>query len=134
MNFEKAIRNKFRFPSAKGELSVEQLWDLPLLVKTQGIDLNSVAVALNNELKTLGEESFVETGSNPKRALVSDKLDIVKYIISVKQEEKNVAEKRLQTSQQISDLENLLHNKKKDALQSLSEAEIEAKLAALRGS
>jgi len=134
MNFEKAIRNKFRFPSAKGELSVEQLWDLPLLVKTQGIDLNSVAVALNNELKTLGEESFVETGSNPKRALVSDKLDIVKYIISVKQEEKNVAEKRLQTSQQIADLENLLHNKKKDALQSLSEAEIEAKLAALRGS
>lgn len=134
MNFEKAIRNKFRFPSAKGELSVEQLWDLPLLVKTQGIDLNSVAVALNNELKTLGEESFVETGSNPKRALVSDKLDIVKYIIGVKQREKDAAEKRQQTSQQIADLENLLHNKKKDALQNLSEAEIEAKLAALRGS
>jgi len=134
MNFEKAIRNKFRFPSAKGELSVEQLWDLPLLVKTQGIDLNSVAVALNNELKTLGEESFVETGSNPKRALVSDKLDIVKYIIGVRQREKDAAEKRLQTTQQIADLENLLHSKKKDALQSLSEAEIEAKLAALRGS
>lgn len=133
MNFEKAIRNKFRFPSAKGELSVEQLWDLPLLVKTQGIDLNSVAVALNNELKTLGEESFVETGSNPKRTLVADKLDIVKYIIGVKQREKDAAEKRLQTNQQIADLENLLHSKKKDALQNLSEAEIEAKLAALRG-
>lgn len=133
MNFEKAIRNKFRFPSAKGELTVEQLWDLPLLVKTQGVDLNSVAVTLNNELKALGEESFVETGNDPKRTLVADKLDIVKYIIGVKQREKLAAEKRVQTNQQITELENLLQGKKKDALQNLSEAEIEAKLAALRG-
>lgn len=133
MNFEKAIRNKFRFPSAKGELTVEQLWDLPLLVKTQGTDLNSVAVTLNNELKTLGEESFVETGSNPKRTLVADKLDVVKYIISVKQEEKKAAEKRQQNQQQVAELEELLHSKQKESLAGLSEEQIREKLAALRG-
>lgn len=131
--FEKASRQKFRFPSAKGELTVEQLWDLPLLVRTQGIDLNSVAVALNSELKALGEESFVQTGSNPKRALAATKLDLVKYIISVKQNENAAAEKRVETAQQIHELEELLHSKKKDALQGLSQEEIEAKLAALRG-
>jgi hypothetical protein len=130
--FEKATREKFRFPSSKGELVVEQLWQLPLLSKTGSVDLNAVAVALNAELKALGEESFVETGSNPKRALVADKLDLVKYIISVKQDENKAVEKRLQNQQQVAELEELLRNKQKESLAGLSEEQIREKLAALR--
>ena len=62
--FMQATREKFRFESSKGDLSVEQLWDLPLTSRT-GFDLDTVAKAVNADLKASNEESFVNASNNP---------------------------------------------------------------------
>lgn len=43
--FEKASRMKLRFNTQRGVLSVEDLWDLPL------IQLDNIAIALNKKLQ-----------------------------------------------------------------------------------
>ena len=43
--FEIASRKKLRIPTTKGDLTVEQLWDLPL--KSTGLSLDKIAIDLN---------------------------------------------------------------------------------------
>lgn len=81
--FEIATREKFRFASIKGELTVEQLWDVSLTSKT-GFDLDTIACTVNQELKETDTESFVQTTVSSKRELLQQKLDIVKHIIAHK--------------------------------------------------
>lgn len=88
--FEYATLNKVRYPSPVGELTTEQLWDLPLLAKPikggpEKADLDKVARAINNELKSFTEESFVKTSSNPRVPLLTNALAVVKHIIEYKQ-------------------------------------------------
>jgi hypothetical protein len=130
--FEKATRKAYRFPTLKGEMTVEQLWQLPLTARgINTVDLDTVARTINNELKALGEESFVIKGTNPKRGELTDKLDIVKYIIEVKQTEASDAEKRVARQQERQKLQELLAKKNDQELEGLSKEEIEKKLAAL---
>ena len=130
--FEKATRKAFRFPSAKGELTVEQVWQLPLTSRSN-CDLDTVARTINTELKSLAEESFVNKGSNPKRAELQDKLDIVIHVIQTKQAEADAASQRAAKASEIAKLEELLANKKDEELAGLSKEDLEAKLAALKG-
>lgn len=81
--FEKATREKFRYPSAKGQLTTEQLWELPLTAKS-GFSLDEVAKAVNAELKAVDTESFVATETNPAKATLETKLEIVKHVIAVR--------------------------------------------------
>lgn len=53
--FEKASRMKLRFNTQRGVLSVEDLWDLPL------IQLDNIATALNKKLQESKTESFIKT-------------------------------------------------------------------------
>ena len=57
--FLQATREKFRFESSKGDLSVEQLWDLPLTSRT-GFDLDTVAKAVNKFVGALEEHDDVQ--------------------------------------------------------------------------
>jgi hypothetical protein len=87
--FELAARKKFRFNSDKGPLTVEQLWDLPLIAKVgpaivPTADLNRVAQAVNAELKAVTEESFVNVKPNPLKGELETKLELVKHIIAVR--------------------------------------------------
>ena len=84
--FEQATRRAIRFESAKGDLSVEQLWDLPLQSRNQ-FDLDTVAKTVNRQLNAVTEESFVSVRENPAKETLSLKLEIVKHIISVKLQE-----------------------------------------------
>lgn len=128
--FEIATRKKYRFASLKGELSTEQLWDLPLTSKS-GFDLDSIAKSINKELKAQAEESFVETSTNPRRGELEAKLEILKHIIGVKQAEIAAANKRAANAQERQKLESLLARKNDQELEGLSKEEIEKKLAAL---
>ena len=74
------VRNPGVLP-IKGQLTTEQLWDLPLQARSS-LDLNTVAVEVNRELKGLAEESFVETRSNPRRGELEIMLEIVKFVIA----------------------------------------------------
>lgn len=83
--FETATREKYTFPSSKGELTVTELWDLPLTSKNN-MDLDTVAKAINKQLKESDEESFV-TATTGKSKTLQMKLEVVKYIIKVKMDE-----------------------------------------------
>lgn len=84
--FDKATRNKLRFESTKGLLSVEQVWDLSLNA------LNELAKGLNREIKAAGQddEDFIgrNTAVDPALQL---RFDVVKHIIGVKLQERDDA-------------------------------------------
>jgi hypothetical protein len=83
--FEKAVRLKLRFPSPQGGLTVEDLWDLPL-ISNRAANLNSIAKEISRKLKAEGEEDFVNPKSGADTVLQLQ-LDIVKHVIQVKQAE-----------------------------------------------
>lgn len=79
--FEVAVRTKMRFPF-RGLVSVEDLWDLNVR------DLDSIFKSLNSQLKQTKEESLLDMKTKQDEELEL-KIEIVKYIVKVKQEEEN---------------------------------------------
>jgi hypothetical protein len=128
--FEQATRNKFRFASVRGNITTENLWDLPLESR-DGFDLDSVAKAVNSDLKSVTEESFVKTTANPIQEILETKLEIVKYIISVKQTEAEAAKAVLAKHRQRAKLVEILARKQDASLESLTEEQIREKIDAL---
>lgn len=126
--YQQATRNKLRFASNKGDLTVEQLWDLPLSSKT-GVDLDTIAKSVNRELNALAEESFVQTKSSPQKTLLALKLEIVVDVIHTIEAENEERRKRADKLAQKAFLEEVLHSKKEDALKGLSVEELEKRLA-----
>ena len=108
--FEQATRRAIRFESAKGDLSVEQLWDLPLQSRNQ-FDLDTVAKTVNRQLNAVTEESFVSVRENPAKETLSLKLEIVKHIISVKLQEAEEARNRANKASEKEKLLRLLDEK-----------------------
>ena len=128
--FEQATRRAIRFESAKGDLSVEQLWDLPLQSRNQ-FDLDTVAKTVNRQLNAVTEESFVSIRENPAKETLSHKLEIVKHIISVKLQEAEEARNRANKASEKEKLLRLLDEKQNDALRALTPEEIQERLKAL---
>ena len=128
--FLQATREKFRFESSKGDLSVEQLWDLPLTSRT-GFDLDTVAKAVNANLKSSNEESFVNVSNNPAVSRLQAQLEVVKAIIEVKLAQAEAAKKRAEKAAERQRLMEVLHSKKDQELQGLSVEEIERRLSQL---
>lgn len=128
--FLQATREKFRFESCKGDLSVEQLWDLPLTSRT-GFDLDTVAKAVNANLKSSNEESFVNVSNNPAVSRLQAQLEVVKAIIEVKLARAEAAKKRVEKAAERQRLMEVLHSKKDQELQGLSLEEIERRLSQL---
>lgn len=128
--FEQATRRAIRFESAKGDLSVEQLWDLPLQSRNQ-FDLDTIAKAVNRQLNAVTEESFVSVRENPAKETLSLKLEIVKHIISVKLQEAEEARNRANKASEKEKLLRLLDEKQNEALRALTPEEIQERLKAL---
>ena len=127
--FIRASRRAWRFPSVRGELTTEQLWDLPLLAKN-GFDLNSVARDLNQAVKALGEENFVEVQISTGRSDAEGRLALVKHVIATKQAEAKAAEQRVVRADkrrkildvlEIRDTEELSNASREDLLKQLAE-------------
>lgn len=128
--FQLASRQKFRFQSIKGELTTEQLWDLPLTARG-GFNLDEVAKQVAAELKAAGEESFVQKNSNPAKSKLEAKLEIVKHIIAAKLEEAEKATKASQNQEERQRLLAVLNRKQDAALEELTPEQIQARLAEL---
>lgn len=128
--FEQATREQFRYPSLKGDLTTEQLWQLPLTSKS-GFDLDTVAKTLNREIKAQGEESFVETSANPAKKVLNEKLAIVVHVIGVKQAENAREREAAQRRTERARLTEILHLRTQEQLMQLSPAELQAKIDAL---
>ena len=121
--FTDATRLKLRFNTVVGVLSVEDLWDLPLESKNK-VNLDSIAILLNRELKDTKEESFIsKSKANP---ILEMKLDIVKYIIGVKLQESEDRAKARVKSEQRAKIADLIEEKQNESLKSLSLDELKA--------
>lgn len=90
--FEIATRNRYRF-NYKGVMTVEDLWNLRVE------DLDAIFKMLNRQKKTADEDSLLATKSAEDQDL-ANKIDIVRYIVSVKlaeaAERVSAAEKKAQ--------------------------------------
>lgn len=124
--FEVASREKIRFESSKGMLTVENLWDLPLQSKN-GDDLDSVAKQVNKDLKETEEESFVNP-STKKNVDAQLKLDIVKHIIKVRLDENKAKLEAQEKSARRKLLLEALQNKQQQNIMNMSEEQIKQEL------
>lgn len=127
--FEKASRQKLRFASQRGDLTVEQLWDLPL-TSQNAASLDSIAVALDTEIRNTAPRSFVSTTTTGNTVLEL-KLDIVKHIIEVRIEENKRKAEQAEKAQQRKLLDDQIATKENEQLLSGSLEELKAKRAAL---
>lgn len=121
--FEYATRNKLRFPY-KGQISVEDLWDLPLS------SLDAVFKGLNKQLKTAKEESLLETKSKEDEVL-EIQIDIVKYIVAVKQTEAKVKLQAKENKEKKEKLLAILEDKENEEYKNMSADEIRKLIAEL---
>ena len=80
--FEKASRMKLRFVTASGLVTVEDLWDMPL-IHANRLNLDDIARALHRQLKSMDDVSFVNPDQEVDETLQL-KFDIVKHIIDVR--------------------------------------------------
>jgi len=119
--FIKATRQKWRFQTTRGHISVEELWDLPLKSRIN-FDLDTVAKTINKQVKETEEESFITTTA--KDTEPKEKLELVKYVISVKLQEakdKQDAQAKAERKQQIL---KLLAEKEVEGLKAKSKEEL----------
>lgn len=125
--FELATRQKLRFESPRGLLTVEDLWDLPM---TGAVSLDTVSKLANRDVKASEEESFVnESTAQSAKALL--KLEVLKYIIAVRKyeiEQRQLASQKLERKQK---LLSLLAEQDEAADKKLSRDEILKELADL---
>lgn len=128
--YKYAAQNALRFPSIKGELTVEQLFELPLTSKT-GFDLDNIARGISVKLKALGEESFVTTEPNPQRVPTGIALEIVKDVIGIKQAENAARLVRQHRAEERRKILDALATRQDQALSEASVDELEAKLKVL---
>jgi len=115
--FEVATRNQFRF-AFKGMISVEDLWQL------SPRDLDTIFKSLNSELKKVKEESLLETKSMEDQIL-DVKIQIVKHIFNIKQEEEKLRVEAKQNKEKKQKLMEILASKQDQDLLNKSSEDIQ---------
>lgn len=128
--FEAATRKKLRFVSTRGELSVEQLWDVPLRSE-DNFNLDVIARAVNKGLKAIAEESFVATRKNPALGQQELKLSIIKHVIATKLDDEATVRSRASKAQEKTRLLDILAGKEASELGELSKEDLETRIRAL---
>lgn len=116
--FEMATRSKLRFPSTKGELSVEDLWDL------SDKDLDVVYKNLKDQEVKSSEESLLDDANVDTKLTAA--IGIVRYIFTTKRKEKLAEKERINKKQTQKKYIDALSKKQDEAIEKMSEAELRA--------
>ena len=114
--FEYATRNKLRFV-CNGSLTVEDLWDL------NETKLDTIYRDLCKQKKKTDEDSLLSVKTSEDQTLETA-IEIVKYIFTVKQEEKMAREKAKERREKKAQLMDILADKENEELRSRSSDEI----------
>ena len=125
--FVDASRRQLRFDTSKGQLSTEDLWSLSLK------SLDEMGIRIQDTLQP-ERKSLLENPDTAATKIGNDnrlRLEIIKFVITTKQEENKAARAEGDKLRQKEFLKELLNKKKIDQLEGLSLEEIEAQLAAL---
>jgi len=121
--FELATKLKVRW-MYKGQISVEDLWDLTLS------QLDMIFKALNKQEKALSEESLLQQRTKKDQELEL-RIEIVKHIVNTKLIDRDLASKAKSKAALKQRLLLLKEKKQTESLDKLSENEIDAMLADL---
>lgn len=121
--FINATRNNYQFPF-RGMINVIDLWDLSL------INLDSVFKTLNAEAKKSEEESLLNTKSKEDEE-ISNKIEIVKYIVSVNLDEKKKREDAKKNAEMRQRLLEIKAKRQDAALENMSDEDLDKALAEL---
>jgi hypothetical protein len=122
--FENASRKKLRFPTTKGIVNVEDLWDLSLE------SLDTIAIGLNKQIKNTDTESFI-VKKTPINTTLHLQFDIVVHIITVKQEEQEKRKLAKDRAEKRAQLKELIGKKIRNAQEEKSLEELQEELAEL---
>lgn len=122
--YKVASKMKLRFATVKGNLSVEDLWDLSLTA------LDKMAVAIDDEISKSPRKSFIAE-TTPENEVAKLKLDILKDIIETKMKEKNDKESEKRKQSERNRLLEILAKKEEASLENLSIEELKKKIAEL---
>ena len=128
--FEQASKDKLRFQTVKGNLTVEQLWDLPL--DKGEVNLYQLATELLVDTQNKPEQAlsfFKKTTS--KNELAQLKFDIVKHIVTTKVAEIEDKTNEAVKQSEIAELDKLIAAKETEAKAGLSLDELKAMKAKL---
>ena len=121
--FINATRNNYQFPF-RGMINVIDLWDLSLT------NLDSVFKTLNAEVKKSEEESLLNTKSKEDEE-ISNKIEIVKYIVGVKLDEKKKREDAKKNAEMRQRLLEIKAKRQDAALENISDEDLDKALAEL---
>lgn len=129
--FELASRLKLRFSSTRGEMTAEQLWDIPLTA-SNGFSLDCIAKDINRGLKESAEESFVSTARKSAESSRNEiALAVVKRVIEYKIAKQQEAQDKTARAAEREQLLSILAEKQTEGIKQLSIDEIQARLAKL---
>ena len=120
--YKQGIIAKVRFNSQKGQIAMEDLYDLPL-TSARGVSLDGLAKDVNRELKNSAEESFVTDASKASSELQL-KLDILKDVIAFKKEQSENKKSAVANKAKKEKIKEILAKKQDDGLESMSEADL----------
>lgn len=121
--FINATRENYQFPF-RGMINVIDLWDLSLT------NLDSVFKTLNAEVKKSEEESLLNTKSKEDEE-ISNKIEIVKYIVGVKLDEKKKREDAKKNAEMRQRLLEIKAKRQDAALENMSDEDLDKALAEL---
>lgn len=131
VDYVRADRDKYCFPSVKGAIDLRQLWDVPLIHKS-GFSLDHIARTIQSQLNEMGPESFVpNVAVNPNYKLYQRMLEIVKYVISVRVQEADAQKARAERAEKRNAILLAIRNKQEAQLANSSLDELLGQLAAL---
>lgn len=118
--FEYATRRKVRFPF-KGQISTEDLWDLPLE------NLDSIYKTLKSQMKAEQGESLLRK-ANPNDELLEAQIAIVTHIVNVKLDEREARQKDKERRERNARIKEIIAQKQDADLQNKSVEELEKML------
>jgi hypothetical protein len=131
--FEQATKLRLRFKTTVGNISVEDLWSLPLLApkgQSNAVNLNDIAKDISKRLRDAVEE-FVPTSGSIAGDMDTLKLDVVTHIINSKLTDQKRADKALQKKTRKQKILEVLDRKAEANLESKTKKELLAELKKL---
>ena len=122
--FEMASRQKFRFESRKGLLSVEDLWELPLTSNISMVNLDDIARSLHRQVRESDNEISFVVPTKEAEKTPQFKLELIKHIIAAKIAERDAAQQAAARKEQKQRLLELISSKENESLAGLSLEEL----------
>jgi hypothetical protein len=129
--FEQAVKAKLRFATPIGNISAEDLWDLPITSSNKAhITLKDIAVSLQNQINATPTAAldFFDTATTVD-PMVQLRFDIVKHIVLEKQAENKLKSEAKVKETQRAEIQELIKLKKQEQLSGKSLEELEAMLS-----